>query len=98
MIPPEMVIVPVVFGAPASVVALLFWFRHREKMASIAAGRSATSDVDRLARLEQAVEAIAVEMERVGEGQRFLTKVLAERLPAGSTLATPELGRVSTPR
>ena len=34
---------------------------------------------ERLERLEQAVDAIAVEMERVGEGQRFMTKLLAER-------------------
>jgi hypothetical protein len=33
----------------------------------------------RLDRLEQAVEAIAIEIERVAEGQRFVTKVLAER-------------------
>ena len=31
-----------------------------------------------LKRVEQAVDAIAIELERVGEGQRFLTKVLAD--------------------
>lgn len=30
-------------------------------------------------RLEQAVEAIAIEVERISEGQRFTTKLLAER-------------------
>jgi hypothetical protein len=35
----------------------------------------------RLERLEQAVEAIAIEIERVAEGQRFVTKVFAERPP-----------------
>lgn len=35
----------------------------------------------RLARLEQAIEAIAVEVERVAEGQRFVTKLFAERSP-----------------
>ena len=35
----------------------------------------------RLDRLEQAVEAIAIEVERVAEGQRFVTKVFAERPP-----------------
>ena len=30
-------------------------------------------------RLEQAVEAIALEVERISEGQRFTTKLLAER-------------------
>ena len=34
---------------------------------------------ERLARIEQAVDAIAVEMERVSEGQRFTTKLLADR-------------------
>jgi hypothetical protein len=33
----------------------------------------------RLERLEQAVDAIAIEIERISEGQRFVTKVLSER-------------------
>jgi hypothetical protein len=33
---------------------------------------------ERLQRLESAVDAIAIEMERVSEGQRFVTKLLAE--------------------
>ena len=33
----------------------------------------------RLDRLEQAVDAIAIEVERISEGQRFVTKVLSER-------------------
>jgi hypothetical protein len=35
--------------------------------------------VHRLAGLEQAVEAVAVEIERISEGQRFTTKLLADR-------------------
>lgn len=34
---------------------------------------------ERLDRIERAVESIAVEVERVSEGQRFVTKLLAER-------------------
>jgi hypothetical protein len=37
---------------------------------------------DRLARLEQAVESIAIEVERISEGQRFTTKLLTERAQA----------------
>ncbi|CAN5686418.1 hypothetical protein BH23GEM1_BH23GEM1_12150 [soil metagenome] len=39
-----------------------------------------------LAQLNQAVESIAVEVERISEGQRFTTKLLAEqhKLPAAS--------------
>lgn len=34
---------------------------------------------DRLARLEHAVDAIALEVERISEGQRFTTKLLSEQ-------------------
>jgi hypothetical protein len=33
----------------------------------------------RLERIEQAVDAIAIEIERISEGQRFTTKLLSER-------------------
>jgi hypothetical protein len=35
----------------------------------------------RLARIEQAVDAIALEVERISEGQRFTTKLLSEHNP-----------------
>jgi hypothetical protein len=35
----------------------------------------------RLQRIEQSVDAIAIEVERMSEGQRFVTKLLAERGP-----------------
>jgi hypothetical protein len=38
---------------------------------------------DRLSRLDQAVDAIAIEVERVSEGQRFLTKVMTDGAGAG---------------
>lgn len=34
----------------------------------------------RLERMEQAIDSIAVEVERISEGQRFTTRLLAERL------------------
>lgn len=41
---------------------------------------SATARLEeRLTRIEQAVDSIAVEVERVSEGQRFATKLLADR-------------------
>ena len=33
----------------------------------------------RLERIEQAVDAVAIEVERISEGQRFTTKLLSER-------------------
>ena len=38
-------------------------------------------DSPRLQRMEQAIESIAVEVERIGEAQRFTTKLLADRQP-----------------
>lgn len=37
------------------------------------------AEAARLARIETAIEAMAVEVERISEGQRFVTKLLAER-------------------
>jgi hypothetical protein len=48
------------------------------------------------ARLEQAVDAIALEVERIAEGQRFVTRLLAERA-AEKAPALPAPPRVVTP-
>ena len=37
---------------------------------------------ERLARIEQALDAVAVETERISEGQRFTSKLLGERAAA----------------
>jgi hypothetical protein len=49
----------------------------------------------RLDRIEQSIEAIAIEIERVSEGQRFTTKLLAEQraLPSAPDAARGERGR-----
>jgi len=45
---------------------------------------------DRLEQMGQAVESIAVEVERIGEGQRFLTRVMSESgKPLGAGAAQP---------
>jgi hypothetical protein len=50
-----------------------------------------------MAKLDNAVDAMAVEVERISEGQRFVTKLLAER---GTTPALPDAARAggSAPR
>jgi hypothetical protein len=40
---------------------------------------------ERLRRIEAAIETMSVEVERIGEGQRFANKLLAERRPASTT-------------
>lgn len=49
----------------------------------------------RLERLEQAMDAVALEMERVSEGQRFVTKILTDPNPASATLGALEAGRAA---
>ena len=41
-----------------------------------------TQTAERLERLESSVDAIAIEIERISEGQRFVTKLLSEGQPA----------------
>lgn len=53
---------------------------------------------DRLARLETAVDAIAIEVERIAEAQRFAAQLLADRLPARSGERVGELVSPSTAR
>jgi hypothetical protein len=58
---------------------LKMWLNHREKMKGLSmSGQGLASSDERLARVEQAVESIAIEMERIGEGQRYVTKLLKE--------------------
>jgi hypothetical protein len=58
-------------------------------------------DENRLDRLEAAVDAIAIEVERISESQRFTVGLLAERLPArGDRVELPAPGpnkRMNTP-
>jgi len=97
--PPEVVIVPAVFAIPAIVLVVRMAFRHKERMAELTGSTKNNPALEaRLARIEEAVETIAVEIERMGEGQRFVTKLLAEgagKLPEGS--AAPASVRVKTP-
>jgi hypothetical protein len=53
----------------------------------------APESAQRMERLEQAVDAIAIEIERVSEGQRYVTRLLTEgaapALPVGQKVADP---------
>ncbi|MCO4097915.1 MAG: hypothetical protein HEQ38_00680 [Gemmatimonas sp.] len=87
----------VCIGMPIAIaVARLIWKRTTTRPESGAN----PDDARRLERVEQAVDTIAVEMERMSEGQRYVTKLLAERAErGGEPVAVPlarsadELGR-----
>lgn len=89
--PGEVAIVAIVFGTTAATILSLAKMRIRSREA-----RSELSDPgidERLFRIEQAVDAMAIEIERMAESQRFTTKILAERLPSVEALPSAERGR-----
>jgi FtsZ-interacting cell division protein ZipA len=58
-----------------AIVALIVRSRNRP-----AIGNSELAKLnERLARMEQAIDAMAVETERISEGQRFTTRLLSEK-------------------
>jgi len=73
------VLMPIAIG-----IARRLW--RRGAPAATAPGQDVVSP--RLDRLEQAVDAIAIEIERISEGQRFVTKVMTER-PTSARAASP---------
>jgi hypothetical protein len=57
------------------------------KRGSMSRQQASPADAQRLERMEQAMEAIAIEIERVSEGQRFVTRLLSEQrvnVPVGA--------------
>ena len=55
-----------------------FFGKSRGQQENLRAPRD-TELQDRLARVERIVEATAIEIERISEGQRFTTKLLSDR-------------------
>jgi hypothetical protein len=53
---------------------------------------------DRLERMEQSLDSIAVEIERITEGQRFTTKLLSEGRGAQDSRAIPPTGKSAQDR
>ena len=67
------VLAPIAFS-----LARLIW-KKTNKLASAPVQQIPTQVDQRLERLEQGVDAIAIEIERVTEGQRFVTRLLSEQ-------------------
>jgi len=96
--PIAIVAVVVVFATSGWMMKMMLGYQERMKELALTKLGRASSD-ERLERVEQAVEAIAIEIERVSEGQRFVTKLLNERaqpLMSEAPAAMP-VRRVDTP-
>ena len=67
----------IILGIPLVIVqARKLWKRD-----SVASSPTSHESDQRLERMEHAIDAIAVEVERLSEGQRFVTKLLSDRAP-----------------
>ena len=77
----------------AVVYAVRRWRGRKNRKTRTPATAITSDSTDRLERLERGMEAIAIEIERVSEGQRFVTKLLSESAtPMGVShrIAQPE--------
>jgi hypothetical protein len=75
----------------ALAMARLLWRRATVRPAP---ARASTEDSQRLLRLEQAIDTIAVEVERISEGQRFVAQLMADQAAAPRALeGVPGAGR-----
>jgi hypothetical protein len=87
------ILIPIAFFISATTVVRMV-LRHRERRFEIEAQGGAGGGREsamRLERMEQAIDAMAVEIERISEAQRFTTRLLTEgveqsgRLPSHDT-------------
>lgn len=72
----------VFFGLMATlgaVTAVVLAFVRRRGATPIASQQTLDEIAARVTRIEQLAESTAIEVERIGEGQRFTTKLLSER-------------------
>jgi hypothetical protein len=63
---------------PVIVISLIMRRRRKKRRTAEPAMISGADSTERLERLERGMESIAIEIERVSEGQRFVTKLLSE--------------------
>lgn len=74
------VLIPI-FGilGGVGIVSVLTWANVQKMRLKHGSGPGTAELHDRLARIENAIETMAVEVERISEGQRFTTRLLSER-------------------
>ena len=81
--PPIVIMTAIVGGTAVSISAMGFVLRYLAQRRISGLETSSRDEIaQRLDRLEQGMDAIATEIEKLGETNRFVTKVLAERTDA----------------
>src|SRR5215207_4330519 len=71
------------------------WARTRERAlrAELAQRMMPSTAEKQLGQLQESMEAISLELERIGEAERFTVRLLAERVPASGGMPTPTARR-----
>jgi hypothetical protein len=76
----RMVVTIVAISSSVAIMGTIAWaYIERLKIRQGATPKQLGSIDERLARMENAIDAMSVEVERISEGQRFTTKLLADR-------------------
>jgi hypothetical protein len=84
----EDAVVETIFGSAAGLLAMYVVWRGirrwiwKKKPAPAVTAAAVPDQSPRLEQLQQSVDVIALEVERISEAQRFLAKVMIERIPA----------------
>jgi hypothetical protein len=75
------------------------WLRARERLLrlTLTSKPNREAPAGEIEHLVHAVDAIAVEVERISEAQRFTAQVLAEKIEPEAPLVKRSFGRVITP-
>ena len=101
MVPIAIVFTLFVLSPLALSISRMFWRRGSMPRQL----RQPPENMERLARMEQAIDSIAIEIERVSEGQRFVTRLMSERQPAplgagepAQPFSAPAPEKVAVPR
>jgi hypothetical protein len=80
----EDIVIPIAFFLTAIVLSIGIplvrgLVRRWDRQSALPASQPETAA--RLARIEQAIEAMSIEVERIAEGQRFVTRLMTDRSP-----------------
>jgi len=73
-----------VFAGVSLLVLVKAWARRIDNQSKLP--KAPAESAERMERMERAIDSVAIEIERISENQRFLTRLLAERgeSPAGA--------------
>jgi chromosome segregation and condensation protein ScpB len=84
-------------GCTTGIIITMMMYRRDKGLPRADVQRMLDEVSERLNRIETAVESTALEVERISEGQRFTTKLLAERSGPSAFADKPRAGGSTTP-